>query len=67
MRKARETVAEVLADVHARGDLAVAEYTARFDGWDGTEWEVPQAELDAALAGIDPSLRAALETARDGN
>ena len=65
MRKARETVAEVLADVHARGDRAVAEYTARFDGWDGTEWEVPQAELDAALAGIDPSLRAALETARE--
>ena len=65
MRKARETVAKVLADVHARGDLAVAEYTARFDGWDGTEWEVPRAELDAALAGIDPSLRTALETARE--
>ncbi|WP_341253411.1 histidinol dehydrogenase [Euzebya pacifica] len=65
VRKARETVAEVLAAVHEHGDRAVAEYTARFDGWDGTEWEVPQADLDAALAGIDPSLREALETARE--
>ncbi|WP_370325198.1 histidinol dehydrogenase [Euzebya sp.] len=61
----RDVVAGVLADVRARGDEAVAEHTARFDGWEGTEWAVDEADLKAALDGMDPDLREALETARE--
>ena len=63
MRDARDVVAGVIADVAARGDEAVAEYTARFDGWTGTGWEVPEAMLKAALEGLDPALRRGLEQA----
>ncbi|MBC7522423.1 MAG: histidinol dehydrogenase, partial [Sandarakinorhabdus sp.] len=58
-------VAAIIADVRARGDVAVAELTARFDrvDLDAAGWEIPVAELDAAVAGLAPELRAALELA----
>lgn len=65
MRRARDTVAQIIADVRARGDQAVAELTARFDGWTGTEWLVPDGHLKAAWEGLAPELRQALETARE--
>ncbi len=60
------TVAAILADVKARGDAAVLEYTERFDGVrSGTlaELEIPRAELQAALARIPAVRREALEAA----
>src|SRR4051794_15528989 len=57
-------VRELLAAVRERGDAAVRELTARFDGADIDELRVPQAELDMALAAIPPLLREALEAAR---
>src|SRR4051794_35954798 len=57
-------VRELLAAVRERGDAAVRELTARFDGADIDELRVPQAELDAALAAIPPLTREALEAAR---
>ncbi len=58
-------VARIIADVRARGDVAVAELTAKFDrvDLDAQGWEIPAAELDAAVAGLAPELRAALELA----
>jgi histidinol dehydrogenase len=60
-------VARIIADVRARGDAAVADLTARFDrvDLDAQDLEIPVAELDAALAGLSPELRAALEMAAD--
>ena len=60
------TVAAILADVKARGDAAVLEYTERFDGVSaGTlaELEIPRTELQAALARIPAVRREALEAA----
>ena len=59
------TVAAIIAGVKARGDAAVAELTARFDrvDLDASGWEIPPADLDAALAGLAPDLRAALDLA----
>src|SRR5438067_8385954 len=57
-------VRELLAAVRDRGDVAVRELTARFDGADIDDLRVPQSELDAALAAIPPLLREALEAAR---
>ncbi len=50
-------------DVKRRGAEAVREYTARFDGVDLATTRVPPQALDAALAGLDPDVRAALEEA----
>ncbi len=58
-------VVRIIADVRTRGDAAVAELTAKFDSvdLDAQGWEIPLAELDAAVAGLAPELRAALDLA----
>lgn len=60
-------VAAIIADVRTRGDAAVAALTAKFDRVDleAEGWEIPLADLDAALAGLEPVLRAALELAAE--
>ena len=50
-------------DIRRRGAEAVREYTARFDGVDLPTTRVPQEMLDAALAGLHPGVRIALEEA----
>jgi histidinol dehydrogenase len=60
-----EAVAAILADVRTRGDDAVRELTARFDGSTVTELRVQPAAVEAAFSRIAPELRAALELARD--
>ncbi len=58
-------VRPLVADVRDRGDAAVREATARFDGVAVEELRVPVAELHRALAALDPRVRAALgESAR---
>jgi histidinol dehydrogenase len=59
-------VAEILADVAARGDEAVRDLTERFDGVRPTSLRVPAGDIAAALEAIDPDLRRALEVAADG-
>jgi len=59
-----EQVRPIVDDVRVRGNEAVREYTARFDGVDrpaGTL--VPAAALAEALAGLDAAVRAALTEA----
>lgn len=59
------TVAAIIADVRARGDVAVAELTARFDRIDlaADAFAFTDAEIDAEIARVPASDRAALETA----
>ena len=59
-------VAAILADVQQRGDAAVLEYTARFDGVQAASMaalELGAAELRTALDTITPAQRRALEAA----
>jgi histidinol dehydrogenase len=58
-------VQAILAEVRARGDDAVREYTARFDGAAPDSLRVDPSELHAALDRITPELRAALQLAHD--
>lgn len=61
-------VAEILAQVKQRGDAAVLEYTARFDQLAVqamAELELPQAQLAAAFAALEPQARSALEAAAE--
>ncbi|MEP6571853.1 MAG: histidinol dehydrogenase [Gemmatimonadota bacterium] len=61
----RATVTRILEDVAARGDVAVREYTAKYDGVDlaPAEWEVPVTQWQEALDRMDIELRDALEAA----
>jgi histidinol dehydrogenase len=59
-------VSEILAAVRSQGDAAVLAYTKRFDGLDAAsmrELELPQSELQAALASLPAEKRKALEEA----
>jgi histidinol dehydrogenase len=61
-----QRVADILADVQARGDAAVLEYTARFDGLQAgsmAELELSSEELKAAFEAITPAQRGALQAA----
>ena len=59
-----EQVRPVCEDVRLRGAAAVREYTARFDGVDLSAGpRVPPEALAAALAALDPDVRAALTEA----
>ncbi len=61
-------VAKILADVKARGDAAVLEYTNRFDRVNASSmaaFDLSQEELQAALAALPDAQRAALQTAAD--
>lgn len=58
-------VAAIIKDVRSNGEEAVARLTQKFDGHDleFTDWKVSVAECEAALDGLDPNLRIALELA----
>lgn len=66
----REAVDAIIADVRARGDEAVLEYTRRFDGAELTPetMRVSEEEMDEACAAVSPewteSLRRAMESIR---
>jgi histidinol dehydrogenase len=58
-----ELVRPICDDVKHRGAAAVREYTRRFDGVDLASTRVPAEAAQAALAALDPGVRAALEEA----
>ena len=55
------TVEPIVAAVRTRGEDAIHEFSARFDGVEQTDIRVPPAALAAALAELDPEIRAGLE------
>ncbi|MEN2741197.1 histidinol dehydrogenase [Microbacterium sp. X-17] len=57
------TAARIVVDVADRGEDALREQAERFDGVVGHDLRVPAEHLDAALAGLDPRVRAALDEA----
>jgi len=60
-----DAVAAIVADVRARRDAAVAEYTRRFDHREpvGGSYELSRERWEARAAAVAPELRAALELA----
>ncbi len=61
-----QRVADILGDVQRRGDAAVLEYTARFDGLNAAsvaELELTQADFKAAFDAIPEAQRKALQDA----
>ena len=61
-----QRVADILADVKARGDTAVLDYTARFDGLQAasmSDLELQQADFKAAFDGLPEAQKRALQDA----
>jgi histidinol dehydrogenase len=70
LAQARETtatvdqpVAAIIADVRARGDAALFDYTARFDRFTPQALRITDAEIAAATTAIPPELNQALDLA----
>src|SRR5690606_21350426 len=62
-----KTVAAIIADVRARGDAALVDYTAKFDRLELTAetLRVPEADLAAAEAKCEPKTVEALKLAAE--
>jgi len=63
-----ETVNRIIADIRARGDAALIEYTRRFDGWvpaGAAALQIPADRLARAWAGIAAAQRDALQHAAE--
>ena len=58
---ALDVVRPICDDVRRRGVDAVTDATARFDGLEQSDIAVPPAAMSAALAALDPAVRAGLE------
>lgn len=56
-------VADILANVKARGDEAVRGYSAKFDGYDG-DFSVSESEWEEGAKKCDPNLYKVMEEAR---
>ncbi|MED5241608.1 MAG: histidinol dehydrogenase [SAR324 cluster bacterium] len=59
------TVQEILSNVRNNGDVALREYTERFDKVVPESWLVPKSALDEAFEGMDHDLFHILEEAAD--
>lgn len=52
--KVRKTVEDIIKDVEARGDIAVREYSKKFDNWDPADFRLSQAEIEKAKKALSP-------------
>lgn len=48
----RETVTGIIADIRARGDVAVREYSEKFDNWSPQSFRLPQEEVERIVADV---------------
>ncbi|MCP3671081.1 MAG: histidinol dehydrogenase [Gammaproteobacteria bacterium] len=66
--KVQEVVAAIIADVRARGDAALLEYTGRFDGWEAESvaaMEIAPPRLEQAWNSLPEEKKTALQHAAE--
>ncbi|MCH6484337.1 histidinol dehydrogenase [Pseudoxanthomonas sp. LH2527] len=64
-QRTRDAVAGLIADVQARGDAALRDVTARFDGVELAMFEVSEEEFAAAHTAVPADLRQAMQEAAE--
>jgi sulfopropanediol 3-dehydrogenase len=52
-KKVRETVEQILADIETRGDVAVREYSEKFDRWSPSSFRLSEKEIADQIAKVD--------------
>lgn len=50
----QETVAQIIADIKTRGDVAVRALSAKFDRWSPSSFRLSQSEIDSLVASVSP-------------
>jgi sulfopropanediol 3-dehydrogenase len=60
----REAVAAIIADVRARGDVAVRECSERFDRWSPVQFRLTPDEIERIVAGVPAQVRDDIMTAQ---
>ncbi|GAA1061086.1 histidinol dehydrogenase [Agromyces bracchium] len=61
----KSTVTSVIADVRARGDRAVREYSERFDNWAPSSLRLSREQIEASIARVPPQTLADIKTVQD--
>ncbi|MBQ7715381.1 MAG: histidinol dehydrogenase [Clostridia bacterium] len=65
VRDVSGVVSDIIAEVRARGDAALYDFTERFDGVKLTSLEVTRGEIDEAIASVNPDFIRILERAAE--
>jgi sulfopropanediol 3-dehydrogenase len=65
LAQVRATVEGILADIEARGDAAVREYSTKFDKWSPETFRLSQAQIDACVAALSPQAIADIKFAQE--
>ena len=60
----RDAVASIIADVRARGDAAVREYSERFDRWSPPDFRLSEEEIERIVATVPSQVRDDIRTAQ---
>ena len=60
----REAVSAIIADVRARGDVAVRECSERFDRWSPPRFRLERDEIEAIVASVPAQVRDDIRTAQ---
>lgn len=60
-----EVVAEIIAKVKAKGDIALMEYAARFDGYEGESLLVDKETISERANLVEPKVKKAIKKAAD--
>ena len=63
-KSVRETVERILADIEARGDKAIREYSEKFDRWSPPSFRLTQEQIDALIARVEPQALADIRFAQ---
>ena len=50
--KVRSTVEGIIKDIEARGDVAVRDYSRKFDNWDPSDFRLSQSDIEAAIKSL---------------
>ncbi|OLT04911.1 histidinol dehydrogenase [Pseudonocardia sp. CNS-004] len=61
----RDTVAGVIADVRARGDVAVREYSEKFDSWSPERFRLSEEEIEKIVATVPEQAIADIRSVQD--
>jgi sulfopropanediol 3-dehydrogenase len=65
MQAVRETVTQVIADVRARGDAAVREYSEKFDGWSPNSFRLDAKQVEKIVSGVPEQVIADIHAVQD--
>ncbi|KWX25956.1 histidinol dehydrogenase [Mycolicibacterium wolinskyi] len=64
-RSVQRTVVDIIADIRERGDVAVREYSEKFDNWSPASFKLGPEQVDEIIAGVPSQVLADIRTVQD--